>query len=184
MSGQKVGYIRVSSLSQNLDRQLDGMALDKVFKDKASGKSLDRPQLKELIEYVREGDTVVVHSLDRLGRNAVELDQLIKGFTSKGIKVQFIKEGYLLTGDDSPMNKLLISMMGAWAEFERNTIRERQLEGIATAKRKGLYKGGKRKLTEEQAKELKERVESGESKTQVAKDFGLTRQGLYNYLKR
>ena len=184
MKGEKVGYIRVSSVSQNLDRQLVGVDLDKVFKEKVSGKSLDRPKLKELIEYVREGDTVVVHSLDRLGRNAFELNQIIKEFTDRGVTVQFVKEGYTITGDDTPMNKLHLSMMGAWAEFERNIIRERQLEGIALAKERGAYRGGKRKLTEDQATNLKERVEAGESKTQVAKDFGLTRQGLYLYLKR
>ena len=112
------------------------------------------------------------------------MDQIIKEFTGRGVKVQFVKEGYTITGDDTPMNKLHLSMMGAWAEFERNIIRERQLEGIALAKERGAYKGGRRKLTEDQATELKERVEAGENKTQVAKDFGLTRQGLYLYLKR
>ena len=182
--GQIIGYIRISNLDQNPERQLDGYTFDKVFTDKASGKDQKRPHLKELLEYAREGDTVLVHSMDRLARNLDDLRNLVFTFTKKGIKVQFIKESLTFTGEDSPMANLLLSVMGAIAEFERTLIRERQLEGIALAKQKGLYKGRKPKLSQEQVGELKQRVEALETKTQIAKDLNISRFALYQYLKK
>ena len=182
MKGQKVGYIRVSSLEQNTARQLSDLELDKVFEDKVSGKSVERPQLKAMLDFVREGDTVVVHSLDRLARNLDDLRRLVNDLTGRGIRVQFIKENLLFSGDDSSMSKLLLSIMGAFAEFERSLIKERQMEGIKIAKDKGAYKGRKKALSNEQVAELKRRVESGDKKSHVAKEFGISRFTLYNYL--
>ena len=118
MSDKIIGYIRVSTYDQNPERQLDGMYLDKVFTDKASGKDLKRPAFEELLDYVREGDTVLVHSMDRLARNLEHLRQVVRELTAKGVKVQFVKERLMFTGEDSPMATLLLSVMGAVAEVK------------------------------------------------------------------
>src|ERR1700739_4006299 len=135
--GQRIGYQRVSTVDQNTDRQLDGVGLDKVFTDKASGKDTDRPELSRALDYVRDGDTLVVHSMDRLARNLEDLRRVVRELTGSGVKVEFVKESLTFSGDDSPMNTLLLSMLGAVAEFERSMILERQREGIAIAKAGG-----------------------------------------------
>jgi len=183
MKGVRVGYARVSSEDQNPDRQLDGVVLDKIFIDKVSGKDVNRPQLKLMLEFVREGDQVVVHSMDRLARNLDDLRQTVKGLTARGVKVQFVKENLVFTGEDSPMSNLLLSLLGAVAEFERSLIRERQREGIAVAKKNGIYKGRKKSLGPDQIVALKERVASGENKTDLAKELGISRVTLYQYLQ-
>ena len=131
MAGQRIGYIRVSSLDQQVDRQLDGMVLDQIFTDKASGKDTNRPQLELMLRFARSGDTVVVHSMDRLARNLDDLRRIVHTLTGKGVRIEFVKEHLSFTGDDSPMASLLLSVMGAFAEFERALIHERQREGIA-----------------------------------------------------
>jgi len=184
MSGKKIGYIRVSTLDQNHERQLEGIKLDKYFIDKASGRDMNRPQLEAMLNYVRDGDIIIVHSMDRLARNLDDLRKLVQNLTKQKIKIEFLKENLTFTGEDAPMSKLLLSVMGAFAEFERSLIKERQREGIAIAKAKGLYKGRKPSLTKEQVQELKERVESGEKKTVIAKDLGISRETLYQYWRR
>lgn len=183
MNGQRIGYIRVSSLDQNPERQLEGVQLDKVFTDKASGRDTQRPQLDALLEFVREGDTVLVHSIDRLARNLDDLRSLVQKLVSNGIRIEFKKENLVFTGDDSPMSNLLLSVMGAFAEFERSLIRERQREGIALAKQRKVYRGRKPSLTAAQAKELKERADNGESKAALSREYGISRETLYQYLK-
>lgn len=183
MAGQRIGYIRVSTLDQNPDRQLEGIQLDRVFTDKASGKDTDRPQLEALLSYARAGDTVSVHSLDRFARNLDDLRKMVKQLTARSVKVEFIKENLSFSGDDSPMANLLLSVMGAFAEFERNLIRERQREGIALAKKRGIYKGRKKVLSHEKAFEIKKRAAVGENKATLAKSFGISRETLYQYLK-
>lgn len=183
MSGHTVGYIRVSTFEQNTDRQLEGIQLDKVFTDKASGKDIKRPELEQLIQYVREGDTVVVHSMDRLARNLDDLRQIVQKLTGKGIRIQFVKESLTFTGEDSPMANLMLSVMGAFAEFERALIRERQREGIALAKERGAYRGRKRSLSDRDIAEVRRRVAAGEKKARVARDYGISRETLYQYLK-
>jgi len=184
MPGKKIGYIRVSSVDQNPNRQLEGIKLDRQFIDQVSGKSIDRPKLKELLDYARDGDVVIVHSMDRLARNLGDLRNLVTRLTSKDVSVEFLTEGLTFTGEDSAISNLLLSVMGAFAEFERSLIKERQLEGIALAKRRGAYKGRKRVLSEEQAGEIKERVKRGEKKSHIAKDLGVSRETLYQYLRR
>ena len=184
MSDKVIGYIRVSTYDQNPERQLDGMHLDKIFTDKASGRDLKRPAFEELLDYVREGDTVLVHSMDRLARNLEHLRQVVRELTAKGVKVQFVKERLTFTGEDSPMATLLLSVMGAVAEFERSLIQERQREGVALAKAKGLYKGRKKALNAEQVRDLQERVSRGEKKTHLAKVFNMRRETIYQYLNR
>jgi len=183
MKGLRIGYIRVSTVDQNTDRQLEGIELDRVFTDKASGKDVKRPQLEAMLSFVREGDTIVVHSLDRLARNLDDLRKIVKDLTGRGIKIQFLKENLTFTGENSPMSNLLLSVMGAFAEFERALIRERQREGIAIAKKKGLMKGRQNFLTLEQVKELQRKVAEGIPKAKVAREFKITRQTLYKYLK-
>jgi len=183
MNGQRIGYVRVSSLDQNPDRQLESVQLDRVFTDKASGKDTHRPELENLLSYVREGDTVVVHSMDRLARNLDDLRRLVERINGKGARIEFLKEGLTFTGEDSPMARLMLSVMGAFAEFERALIKERQLEGIALAKQRGVYKGRKKALSSKKAEELCQRVRSGERKAALAREFGISRETLYQYLK-
>lgn len=184
MTGQQVGYIRVSSVDQNTDRQLDGIALDKVFTDHVSGKNTDRPELRACLEYVREGDTLNIHSMDRLARNLEDLMRTVREQTDRGVMVRFVKENLTFTGDDSPMSRLLLSMLGAVAEFERSMIRERQREGIEIAKSKGVYKGRKPALTDEQTAVVLERLASGESPVDLAREFGVSRATVYNVRAR
>ncbi|MBX0330011.1 recombinase family protein [Oscillochloris sp. ZM17-4] len=184
MSGQRIGYVRVSSLDQNPERQLEGMSLDRVFTDKASGKDTKRPELERALTYLREGDTLVVHSMDRLARNLDDLRRIVQNLNARGIAVHFQKESLTFTGEDSPMATLMLSVMGAFAEFERALIRERQREGIALAKQRKAFKGRKKALNAAQVTELRRRVEGGEPKTAVAKAFGISRETLYNYLKQ
>ena len=107
MSGQRVGYLRVSSVDQNAARQLEDSPLDRTFTDKASGRDAKRPELDALRAYVRHGDTVVVHSMDRLARNLDDLRRLVKEFTGRGVHVEFVKEQLVFSGEDSPMATLL-----------------------------------------------------------------------------
>ena len=165
MTGKLIGYIRVSSIDQNTERQLDNINLDKIFTDKISGRSLNRPALEELLSYVRDGDTLVVHSMDRLARNLDDLRHLVRSLNSKQVKVKFVKEGLEFTGEDSPMSNLLLSVMGAFAEFERSLIKERQMEGIALAKKRGVYKGRKKALNHEQVEQIKEKIANGAKKS-------------------
>jgi len=176
---QRVGYIRVSSLDQHTDRQLDGVQLDKTFTEHASGRDTNRPQLAELLAFVREGDAVVVHSMDRLARSLDDLRRLVIGLTGRGVHVEFVKEGLTFTGEDGPMASLILSLIGAVAEFERSLILERQREGIGLAKGRGVYKGRKPSLSPAQRKELAERVAAGESKTALAKEYRVSRQTVY-----
>lgn len=180
--GQRVGYIRVSTADQNTIRQLDGVQTDRVFQDKASGKDTDRPALAEMLAFVREGDTVTVHSMDRLARNLGDLRRIVDELTGRGVRVEFVKEGLTFTGDDSPMSNLLLSVMGAFAEFERALIKERQLEGIAQAKKAGKYTGRAAALSPEEAAQIKARAAAGESKAALADEFGVSRATVYRYL--
>jgi DNA invertase Pin-like site-specific DNA recombinase len=183
MTGQRVGYIRVSTLDQQSGRQLEGLELDRTFVDHASGKDTKRPQLEELLNFVRTGDTVIVHSMDRLARNLDDLRRIVQALTNKGVRIEFVKENLTFTGEDSPMASLMLSVMGAFAEFERSLIKERQREGIALAKRRGAYRGRKKSLSPQDVAELRQRVAAGISKAQVAREAGISRQTLYQYLQ-
>ena len=185
---KRIAYIRVSSVDQHTDRQLESiqsLSPDKIFTDKCSGKDTKRPQLGAMLAYAREGDTVLVHSLDRLGRNLDDLRKLVTELNDRGIAVQFLKENLIFTGDDSDtsLSKLMFNMLASFAEFERSLIRERQREGIALAKKAGVYRGRKPSLTAEQASDLRKRVDSGEKKAALAREFGISRETLYHYLR-
>ena len=183
MTGKRIGYIRVSSFEQNPERQLDGIELNKCFIDKASGKDVMRPQLLAMLNYIREGDTVIIHSMDRLARNLDDLRRLVHDMTSQNICIQFLKESLTFSGDDTAMSKFLLSVMGAFAEFERSLIKERKMEGIALAKKRGVYKGRKPKLTQEQLENIKKALAEGQKKSHIAKEFHISRETLYQYLK-
>lgn len=183
MGGQRVGYVRVSSVDQNTDRQLDGIQLDRVFTDKASGKDTERPALQEMLLYIREGDQLWVHSMDRLSRSLDDLRRTVKELTARGVLVKFVKEGLTFDGDDSAMSQLLLSVMSAVSEFELAHIGSRQREGIALAKLRGVYKGRKRALTAEQAAEIRQRAAAGEQKTALALEFKVSRETLYKVIR-
>lgn len=183
MHGQRIGYIRVSTLDQNPDRQLEGVQVSKVFIDKASCKDTQRPQLEALLSYVREGDTLVVHSMDRLARNLDDLRRMVQQLTGRGVRIEFVKESLAFTGEDSPMANLLLSVMGAFAEFERALIRERQREGVSLAKQRGVYRGRKKALSDSRIEDLRHRVEHREPKTALAREFGISRATLCEYLR-
>ena len=179
MTGQKIGYIRVSSVDQNTIRQLDGISLDKIFTEKLSGKSIVRPILQECIDYIRSGDTLYVHSIDRLARNAKDLLNIVEQLLIKQVTIIFVKNNLTFSADTRDhMAKLQLTMLAAFAEFERELIRERQREGIAIAKANGKY-SGRRKITDAMLNEARVRTAAGEPLSTVAKSLNLSRQSLY-----
>ncbi|MDI3380384.1 recombinase family protein [Xenophilus aerolatus] len=189
-TGQKIGYVRVSSVDQNEARQLEGLELDKVFLDKASGKDVHRPQLQAMLGHVREGDHVYVHSMDRLSRSLPDLERVVTALTGKGIAVTFIKEAltFQRPGSDEDAHKaaysmLMLQMLGAVGQFERALIRERQREGIAIAKAKGVYKGRKPALDEAGKTTLRDMAAAGMPKTDIAEILGISRASVYEYLR-
>ena len=183
----RIGYVRVSSADQNTDRQLDGEQLTVTFTDKASGKNTDRPQLQALLAgNWPQGSVVVVHSMDRLARSLSDLLKLVEELTSRGLTVQFVKEAKTFRGDSTDaMDKLMLSMLGAFAEYERTLIRERQREGIAKAKERGVYRGRQQKITDPArlAQMIVDATALGANKTRVAAQYGVSRETLYKYVK-
>lgn len=183
----KVGYARVSSEDQNLDRQKETFSkcgVERVFEDKASGKDTNRPGFHDMMKFVRDGDHLYVASMDRLARNLKDLLSVTETLQEKGVSVHFVKENISLypNGDQSPISKLLVAMMGAVAEFERSLIKERQAEGIALAKKRGVYKG-RMPISPAIIDKAKERIELGVPIARVAKDLKVGRTTLYKYLK-
>jgi DNA invertase Pin-like site-specific DNA recombinase len=158
--------------------------LDNCFEDHASGKNTQRPQLQAALTYCREGDTLFAHSMDRLARSLSDLLAIVTNLTSRGVAVEFVKENLRFTGEDSPLAILLLSLMGAVAEFERALRLERQREGIAIAKAAGRYKGRRRALVPAQVDELRRRVAARENKSAIARDLGISRDTVYCYLQR
>ncbi|SDC30540.1 recombinase family protein [Acinetobacter boissieri] len=169
-----VGYIRVSSIEQNTDRQLSDVFLDKVFIEKMSAGTIDRPQLILMLDYLRDGDILHVHSIDRLARNTNDLNHLIIKLNEQGVTVYFHKENLIFKQDQhhSAMNKLMFQMLASFAEFERAMIKERQKEGILKAKQKGVYKGRSRKVNYNLLHI--EMSKDGASFRKVAKSFGVS----------
>ena len=177
------GYKRVSTIDQSTERQLEGIKLDRVFEDKLSGKDRNRPQLDLLLSILREGDTIHIHSMDRLARNTRDLLNLVEEITGKNCKVIFHTEHLSFEPNKTdPYQQLMMTMLGAVAQLERSLILQRQKEGIAIAKSKGRFKGGKSKLSAEQVLELKE-LSKTYSITSLAKKFSITRPTCYAYLR-
>lgn len=184
MNGQKLGYIRVSSVDQNTERQLDGIELDERFEDKCSGKDKNRPALQALLKHARKGDAIYVHEMSRLARNLTDLLGLVRDLNERGITIRFEKENLVFDGRSDKYGTLMLQIMGAVSEFERAMILERQREGIRIAQAKGKYRGRKAKLSEARAAELRNRITNGEPKAKLAREFGITRQTLYAYLPK
>jgi len=184
-AGKIVGYVRVSTDAQNTDRQLEGVSLDKVFVDYASGKNVNRPQLQAMLEYIREGDTLLVHSLDRLARNLVDLRRLVTDLTGRGIRVEFRKENMVFDGNETAMGTFLLNMMGGFAEFERALSRERQMEGVALAKKAGKYRGRAPAIRSSNGKLdiLEKLYAAGTGVSVMAREAGVSRQTVYTWLK-
>ena len=191
-SGKRnIGYIRVSTIDQHGDRQLADMNLDKTYKDHASGKDTNRPELQKMMSdiesgLIREGDTIIIHSMDRLARNLDDLRKTVSRIIAHGIAVQFVKEAHTFTGEDNPIAQLMLNLMGSFAEFERSLIKERQREGIAAAKARpdSPYKGRKKALSPAQAREMVARIKAGEKKAAIAREYKITRETVYQYLNR
>lgn len=182
-----LAYKRVSTIDQNTARQLADLNLkfEKTFEDKASGKDTNRPQLKALMDYMREGDVVYIHSLDRLARNLSDLQALVKHFTAKGVAVHFVKENLIFSTNEetNSFNKLLFQLLGSFAEFERNMIKERQREGIAKAVANGVYTG--RKPTQDKVyKETKALIDAGMTTAEAIRQTGIKPATYYRYLKK
>jgi DNA invertase Pin-like site-specific DNA recombinase len=180
---KRIAYIRVSTVEQNTVRQLDGMEFDEVFIDKASGKDVKRPELQAALAFAESGDTLFVHSMDRLARNAEDLLRIVRELTSRGVTVEFVKNHMRFSGDSDPMGKLQLTILGAVAEFERELIRERQREGVAIAKAAGKYHGrAGRGLKAAQITKMQKMADEGVSKVKIAEVMGVTRQSVYRYL--
>jgi DNA invertase Pin-like site-specific DNA recombinase len=184
--GQTIGYARVSSADQNLARQIDAIGpVDRLFEEAVSGGSrADRTALDECVRYVRDGDTVRVASMDRLARSLIDLQQIVDEILAKGATVYFVKENqtYSATSDDS-MGRLLLHILGAFAEFERSLIKDRQAEGIRIAKAAGKYRGRAKKLRAADLALAAAQLRSGIPKTQVATALGVNRATLYRALR-
>ena len=176
----RVGYKRVSSVDQNLARQtMDDV--DRIFEDKISGKDTNRAALQEMIGFVRSGDEVIVHSIDRLARDLRDLQNIIKQLNDKGVGISFLSERLTFTGKaDDAMSKLMLQMMGSFAEFERNIIRKRQAEGIAKAKERGVYKGRAKSVSDGKIVALKAK---GYKVTEIAEEMGINRITVYRALR-
>jgi DNA invertase Pin-like site-specific DNA recombinase len=183
MKGKVIGYVRVSTVDQNPDRQLEGLMTDKKFTDYASGKTLKRPQLEAMLDYVREDDRIVVHSMDRLARNVKDLLDIVEHLSNKKVEIQFLKENLTFNGTDSAISKLLLVIIGAVAEFERELILERQREGIALAQKAGKYKGKPTKLNKLLIEKIKQEMTTRKTKADIARDLGISRFSLYRYLE-
>lgn len=177
---QQIGYIRVSTADQNTERQLVNIELNKSFTDKCSGKDTERPALKQLIEYAREGDVIHVHDISRMARNTEDLLRLVKEFTAQGISLKFHKEHLEFTGESSPMQQLMLTMLGGIYQFERAMILERQREGIAIAKQKGKFKG--KPVNTELHERIKLLHTDGVNKLQISKTLGCARATVYKAL--
>ena len=183
-----VGYVRVSSLDQNPDRQLEDLkaqGVEKLFIDQVSGKNIDRPELQKMLSFVREGDSLYVHSLDRLARNLADLLNLVQDLTGRGVSVHFLGEklDFDAGKDASPTTKLMLPMIGAFAAFERSMIKRRQAEGIALAKLRGVYKGRQRTVTDGQIEEIRSMMGMGVPLSVAARKVGISRTTVYKYLK-
>ena len=179
-------YARVSSLGQNEERQLvDTEQYDRTYLDKCSGKNTERPQLDAMLKNLRAGDSVICHSLDRLGRNTFDLLDLVRKILDLGCSIEFKKECLKFEPNNkNPISDLMFHILAAIAEFERSLIKTRQAEGIAIAKAKGKFKGGSKKLSAFDAAELKELVSGGRiSIKEAQKRYGISRASVYNYMK-
>jgi len=173
----KVGYARVSTDEQNLARQSFGDDVERVFTDKASGKDTDRLALAEMMAFVREGDEILIHSIDRLARDLRDLQSIVETLNDNGVRVSFISERLSFgAGDDDALSRLQLQMLAAFAEYERKIILARQREGIAKAKKAGKYLGRRASIDKNRIKEM---LDSGMTVSAVAREMSISRQSVY-----
>ena len=173
-----VAYVRVSTLEQNEARQIDSLSrhqIDKWFTEKISGKNTARPELQALLDYVREGDTVYIHDFSRLARSTRDLLDIVERLQAKGVTLVSLKEAI---DSSTPTGKLMLTMIGAINEFERTNLLERQAEGIAIAKAKGVYKGRKAVTVENFSEHYAAYASRKKSKAQLARELGISRPTL------
>ena len=182
----KVAYVRVSTIEQNEARQIEALEkhnIEKWFTEKVSGKNTtDRPELNNMIDFVREGDTVYIHDFSRLARSTKDLLEIVEKLNAKGVHLVSNKENI---DTSTPTGKLMLTMIGAIAEFERQNMLDRQAEGIAIAKREGKYKGRKPiEIDSDIFKVQYERYKSREiTKTELAKILKVSRPTLDKMIK-
>lgn len=177
-----VGYARVSSVGQSLDIQLDKLtkySCDKIFSEKLSGTTADRPNLKATLEYLREGDVLVITKLDRLARSTFHLTQIADKLKNEGIELVVLDQNI---DTSTPTGKLLFNMLASISQFETEIRKERQLEGIAKAKEKGVRFGAKRKLTDKQINDLKEKRKEGVLIKELMSQYGICKASVYRLL--
>jgi DNA invertase Pin-like site-specific DNA recombinase len=175
-----VGYARVSSVGQSLDVQLTKLKnCDKIFQEKQSGSDNKRPRLKACIEYVRDGDTLVITRLDRLARSTLHLCQLADQLEQKGVHLQVLDQS-IHTGDAT--GRLLFNMLGAIAQFETEIRFERQMDGIQNAKTRGVSFGRTKRLTPQQCTQLCRQRQQGVLIKTLMKDFNLSKSSVDRYL--
>lgn len=178
----KVGYARVSSRDQNLERQLSQLkaaGCNKIFAEKLSGASADRPELHAALEYMRPGETLVVESMDRLARNTVDLLNLVRDATDKGVYVEFLAEHLTFGPEEEAIPSLMLGILGSIAQFERTLIRERQAQGIVKARERGAYKGRSKSLGDEEVRTLRELASLGLSKSEIGRRLRISRATVY-----
>lgn len=179
----KIGYARVSSVGQSLDVQLQKLSdcgCDKVYREKKSGTTADRPQLKAILDYVRDGDFLVITKLDRLARSTFHLTQIAEGLKQKNVELVVLDQSI---DTSSPTGKLLFNMLASIAEFETEIRKERQLEGIEKAKAKGVQFGRKAKLTDDQVTALNQDRASGMLIKEVMSKYNLSKASVYRLLE-
>ena len=174
-----IGYIRVSTSEQNLSRQLESVKLEKIFEEKISSTATTRPVLIECMNYLREGDTLHVHCIDRLARNLGDLQNIVSSLNEKGVIVHFHTENMIFTSNASPLQELLFQILGAFAQFEKNLIRERQQEGIERAKKEGRHLGRPRKISLDDRKQINEKLKEGKSPAVIAEEYGVSVSSVY-----
>jgi len=177
-------YIRVSTILQNTDRQLIGVDCDVEFVEKVSGKDKNREQLSLMLKILKKGDRVNVHELSRLGRNTQDLLSIVDEIINTGCSIKFYKEDLLFGDKKNICNDLMLTILSAVSQMERDLMLERQREGIEIAKLKGKYKGRKPTLSDEQLEQMKQDFNSGMKKTEVAKKYGVTRSYVYQLVKK
>jgi len=180
----KILYKRTSTVHQNSEIQSVDTDYDRIFEDKLSGKNTDRPQLQLMLDIIRPDDLIEVYSMDRLARNTRDLLELVDTITKTGATIHFKKENLTFNSNtNDPVQKLMLTMIGAVAEMERELIASRVRDGVALAKSKGKYKGGKKKLSPEQVEMLNDMYSKRYSISKIAKELHISRPSVYSYLR-
>ena len=179
-----IGYARVSSIGQSLDVQLDRLSeygCGKIYKEKRSGTTADRPELKSVLDYVRSGDTLVITKLDRLARSTFHLTQIAEGLKEKGVELVVTDQNI---DTSTPTGKLFFNMLASIAEIETEIMKERQMEGISKAKSKGVKFGAKPKLTDGEVEEMRQKRSKGVLIKILMKEYGLSKASVYRLLQK